>query len=199
MVFHLAITPAAPRPPRTRSRAATGTTTGGRSSTRPASGTTEPSGDACDHFWRYPDDIAMLADLGFGAYRFSLEWSRIEPEEGEFSRNALDHYRRMIAACRDNDVLPGRHVPSLHDAPLGRGRRRLGQPRDRRPLRPLLRAGRRSTSATRSGWAARSTSRTSCRCIGYRLVRVPARHQRPRRVRPGERELQGRAPEVATT
>ena len=45
----------------------------------------EPSGDACDHFWRYPEDIALLADLGFGAYRFSLEWSRIEPEEGEFS------------------------------------------------------------------------------------------------------------------
>ena len=48
----------------------------------------------------------MLADLGFGAYRFSLEWSRIEPEEGEWSTNALDHYRRMIAACRDNDLVP---------------------------------------------------------------------------------------------
>jgi beta-glucosidase len=64
------------------------------------------SGDACDHFWRYPDDIKALADLGFGAYRFSLEWSRIEPAEGEFSRNALDHYRRMIASCRENGLLP---------------------------------------------------------------------------------------------
>jgi beta-glucosidase len=72
----------------------------------PGSGTTEPSGDACDHFWRYPEDIKMLADLGFGAYRFSLEWSRIEPEENEWSTNALDHYRRMIAACRDNDIMP---------------------------------------------------------------------------------------------
>jgi beta-glucosidase len=72
----------------------------------PGSPCVEPSGDACDHFWRYPDDIAMLAELGFGAYRFSLEWSRIEPEDGEFSRNALDHYRRMIACCRDHGLLP---------------------------------------------------------------------------------------------
>jgi beta-glucosidase len=66
----------------------------------------EPSGDACDHLWRYPADIKLLAELGFGAYRFSLEWSRIEPEYGEFSTANLDHYRRMIAACRDLDVLP---------------------------------------------------------------------------------------------
>jgi beta-glucosidase len=66
----------------------------------------EPSGDACDHFWRYPADIAMLADLGFAAYRFSLEWSRIEPEEGEWSRNALDHYRRMIDCCHDHGLVP---------------------------------------------------------------------------------------------
>ena len=72
----------------------------------PGSGCAEPSGDACDHFWRYPQDIALLAELGFGAYRFSIEWSRIEPEDGEFSRNALDHYRRMIDACRDNGVDP---------------------------------------------------------------------------------------------
>ena len=47
-----------------------------------------------------------LADLGFGAYRFSLEWSRIEPEEGEWSRNALDHYRRMCAAVLERDLVP---------------------------------------------------------------------------------------------
>ena len=40
----------------------------------------EPSGDACDHFNRYPQDIALLAELGFNSYRFSLEWARIEPE-----------------------------------------------------------------------------------------------------------------------
>lgn len=64
----------------------------------------EPSGDACDHYHRYRDDIAMLADLGFGAYRFSLEWSRIEPEDGEFSTAALDHYRRMCDACHERGL-----------------------------------------------------------------------------------------------
>ena len=66
----------------------------------------EPSGDACDHWHRYPEDIRLCADLGFDAYRFSLEWSRIEPEEGEFSRAALDHYRRMCAACREHGLEP---------------------------------------------------------------------------------------------
>jgi len=67
---------------------------------------TEPSGDACDHYHRYPDDIAQLADLGYNAYRFSLEWSRIEPERGAFSRAELDHYRRMVACCLEHGVTP---------------------------------------------------------------------------------------------
>jgi beta-glucosidase len=66
----------------------------------------EVSGDACDHFWRYPPDLDLLVDLGFAAYRFSLEWSRIEPEAGEFSLAALDHYKRVIAACRERGLLP---------------------------------------------------------------------------------------------
>ncbi len=72
----------------------------------PGSPCTEPSGDACDHYHRYPDDVHLLRDLGFNAYRFSLEWSRIEPEDGEFSRVALDHYRRMCAACHDVGLEP---------------------------------------------------------------------------------------------
>src|SRR5579859_7257102 len=66
----------------------------------------EPSGDACDHYHRYPQDIALLAELGFTLYRFSLEWSRIEPEEGEFSLAQLDHYRRMLAACHEYGITP---------------------------------------------------------------------------------------------
>src|SRR5205807_7461196 len=72
----------------------------------PSSPCVESSGDACDHWHRYPDDIRMLADLGFGSYRFSLEWSRIEPEEGEFSRAALDHYRAMCEGCRELGLSP---------------------------------------------------------------------------------------------
>src|SRR6266567_6128772 len=42
----------------------------------PGSSYVESSGDACDHYHRYREDIALLADLGFTLYRFSLEWSR---------------------------------------------------------------------------------------------------------------------------
>jgi beta-glucosidase len=65
-----------------------------------------PSLDACDHYHRYPEDIALLADLGLNAYRFSVEWSRVEPEPGTFSRAALDHYRRMVGTCREHGVTP---------------------------------------------------------------------------------------------
>jgi beta-glucosidase len=66
----------------------------------------DPSGDACDHYHLYEHDIALLKGLGFNTYRFSIEWARIEPEEGFFSTAALDHYRRMIAACHARHVIP---------------------------------------------------------------------------------------------
>jgi beta-glucosidase len=66
----------------------------------------EPSGDACDHYHRYRSDIALLAELGFNAYRFSIEWARIEPEEGEFSLAALEHYRDMLRACQEHNITP---------------------------------------------------------------------------------------------
>lgn len=66
----------------------------------------EPSGDACDHYHRFGEDIALLASLGFNAYRFSVEWSRIEPEEGQFSRAALEHYRSVLAACHEHGITP---------------------------------------------------------------------------------------------
>ncbi len=72
----------------------------------PGSPYVESSGDACDHYHRYREDIALLADLGFNLYRFSLEWSRIEPEKGEFSLAQLDHYRRMLATCHEHGITP---------------------------------------------------------------------------------------------
>ena len=72
----------------------------------PGSPCVEPSGDACDHYHRYPDDIRLLAELGFGSYRFSIEWARIEPEEGEFSNAQLDHYRRVLAECHEAGLSP---------------------------------------------------------------------------------------------
>ena len=66
----------------------------------------EPSGDACDFYHRYAEDIAIVAGLGLNAFRFSIEWARIEPAEGEFSQAALDHYRRVLSTCREQGVLP---------------------------------------------------------------------------------------------
>jgi beta-glucosidase len=65
-----------------------------------------PSGDACDSWHRWSDDLTLLASLGFGAYRFSIEWSRIEPAEDEWSVAALDHYRRQCAAARELGLVP---------------------------------------------------------------------------------------------
>src|SRR2546430_2113979 len=73
---------------------------------QPGSPCAEPSGDACDHWHRFHDDITLLADLGFGSYRFSLEWSRIEPEEDEWSGVALDHYRAMCERCLQHRMEP---------------------------------------------------------------------------------------------
>jgi len=66
----------------------------------------EPSGDACDSWNRGADDVALVADMGLGSYRFSLEWSRIEPEEGEWSRAAVDHYRGQCEALRSHGIEP---------------------------------------------------------------------------------------------
>ncbi len=72
----------------------------------PRTACVEVSGDACDSRNRYADDIALVREFGFGSYRFSIEWSRIEPEAGEFSRAALDSYRRVLATCHENGVAP---------------------------------------------------------------------------------------------
>ncbi|MCI0554531.1 MAG: family 1 glycosylhydrolase [Anaerolineae bacterium] len=66
----------------------------------------EPSGDACDHYHRYRSDIALLAELGFNSYRFSIEWARIEPEQGKFSLAVLEHYRDMLRVCHEHGITP---------------------------------------------------------------------------------------------
>ncbi|MGH9007263.1 MAG: glycoside hydrolase family 1 protein [Acidimicrobiales bacterium] len=72
----------------------------------PGSGVREPSGDACDSWNRWRDDVALVADLGLNTYRFSIEWSRIEPEAGAWSTAALDHYRQLGAALLERGVQP---------------------------------------------------------------------------------------------
>ncbi|MCK9873491.1 family 1 glycosylhydrolase [Nocardiopsis dassonvillei] len=71
----------------------------------------EPSGDAVDSYHRYTEDMRLLADAGLNAYRFSIEWARIEPEPGRFSRAELAHYRRMIDTAKGLGIEP---VVTLH-------------------------------------------------------------------------------------
>ena len=66
----------------------------------------ERSGDACDSYHRYAEDFAIAGGLGFNCYRLGVEWSRIEPSEGYFSEAELDHYARMLEACRARGLKP---------------------------------------------------------------------------------------------
>lgn len=66
----------------------------------------EPSLDAVDHYNRYEKDIKLMADVGLNAYRFSIEWARIEPEEGHFDSEAVDHYKAVIACCKKYGIEP---------------------------------------------------------------------------------------------
>ena len=71
----------------------------------------EPSGIACDHYNRYEEDIRLLAEAGLNAYRFSIEWARIEPQPGQFDESETEHYRRVLECCRANGVTPIVTIP----------------------------------------------------------------------------------------
>lgn len=66
----------------------------------------ERSGDACDSYHRYREDMQLLADAGLNSYRFGIEWARIEPEPGLISRAELAHYRRMIDTANELGLTP---------------------------------------------------------------------------------------------
>ena len=62
---------------------------------------------ACDHYHRYAEDIGSLADLGLGAYRFSIAWPRVQPDgSGAINQKGLDHYRRVVDECLARNVVP---------------------------------------------------------------------------------------------
>jgi beta-glucosidase len=69
------------------------------------------SGDCCRHFELYERDFDLLSSWGHNAHRFSIEWSRIEPEEGQWNDEAISHYSRVIRALRERGVEP---VVTLH-------------------------------------------------------------------------------------
>lgn len=66
----------------------------------------EPSGDACDSLHRWREDVGLVRSLGLNAYRFSVEWARVEPAPGEFSQAYLDHYARIVDHCRAQGLAP---------------------------------------------------------------------------------------------
>ena len=58
------------------------------------------------HYHCYRDDLNLLKDLGVNAYRFSLEWSRIEPERGRWNVEAIGHYQKIVDFLRENEMEP---------------------------------------------------------------------------------------------
>lgn len=71
----------------------------------PSTAARASSGDGIDQWHRYPEDLALLASLGHSAHRFSVEWARIEPAEGEFSRAAIQHYRDVLDEVHANGMV----------------------------------------------------------------------------------------------
>jgi beta-glucosidase len=61
-------------------------------------------GRACDHYNRFEADFDIAAELGHTAHRFSIEWARIEPEEGKFDHEEIAHYRAVLQALKDRNI-----------------------------------------------------------------------------------------------
>lgn len=64
----------------------------------------EVSGMACNHYNMYREDVLLLKELGHRAFRLSIEWARIEPEEGRFLQTELDHYIKELAFLKENGI-----------------------------------------------------------------------------------------------
>lgn len=70
------------------------------------SGRVPACGRACDHFNRFEEDFDIAVNLGHNAHRLSLEWARIEPMEGVFDEEAIEHYRNVLRALKRRGIVP---------------------------------------------------------------------------------------------
>src|SRR4051812_3670008 len=62
---------------------------------------------ACDHYHRYPEDVALMADLGLGAYRFSIAWPRVQPGgSGPANADGIAFYDRLVDALLAKGIAP---------------------------------------------------------------------------------------------
>ncbi|WP_426560603.1 family 1 glycosylhydrolase [Angustibacter sp. McL0619] len=66
----------------------------------------EASGRACNGYELWREDVDLAAGLGLNAYRFSVEWARVEPADGEFSSAALQHYASIADRCVERGMAP---------------------------------------------------------------------------------------------
>ena len=66
----------------------------------------EPCNDACNHYELIDEDINLLKTLGIKAFRFSIEWSRIEPTQGTFNDDEINHYVDKANKLISNDITP---------------------------------------------------------------------------------------------
>ena len=69
------------------------------------------SGLAADHWNRYTEDIGLMKKLGVNHYRFSIEWSKIEPQKGQIDYDAINHYRNLCESLLEANITP---VATLH-------------------------------------------------------------------------------------
>lgn len=69
-------------------------------------GKVHAAGLATDHYNRFEEDLDIAQSLNFTSYRFSIEWSRIEPEEGKFDETELAHYQKVVDACHARGITP---------------------------------------------------------------------------------------------
>jgi len=61
---------------------------------------------ACDSYHRYKEDVQILKDLGVNAYRFSISWSRIFPQEGIYNPKGMQYYKNLIQELLNNGIEP---------------------------------------------------------------------------------------------
>lgn len=69
-------------------------------------GRVPPCGRACDHYNRFEEDFDLITNLSQNAHRLSLEWARIEPEEGKFDDREIEHYRKVLQALKRRGITP---------------------------------------------------------------------------------------------
>lgn len=68
--------------------------------------TKSSAGSSCCHWQYYKEDIKLIKELGVNSYRFSIDWSKIEPEQGVFDQEVMDHYKDIVDELIKHDIKP---------------------------------------------------------------------------------------------